>query len=141
MTDKTQKEIMGEYGWVVHAVYETEEGELDGLCNVHTHGILETFNHPDLQIVLPIAPRANHQILSGVVDLIKNGKTFKDGDKSEEVILNLPVKFKEFQEGDRIVLRILFPDPKGRLPGEDRCTPEYKRQLKILPGEPNYDIQ
>lgn len=62
-----EKQMIEEHGWVFHYVYETKGGELNGLANIHTHGIEENFQHKDIQVVLPIMAQTIHSILAGIV--------------------------------------------------------------------------
>jgi hypothetical protein len=127
-----EQEMLEEYGWFVHYVFETDKNELKGLANIHTHGILENFNHLDVQIVLPLSPEVAHPVLVEVVEKIKNGTTFKDNEVSSEVLYDMDVYFLKFNEGNREVLRVMLPDPKGSLPNERECDEMYKRQLEII---------
>ena len=111
---KRQKEAMAKYGWVCHAVY----GKNCHPCgaNCHTHGISDTWNHLDFQVVLPIEMEIVHGIFARFVDKIKDGERFEDGDVVKEIIGNdMPVKLIAAAEGDRNVLRIILPDATGNL--------------------------
>lgn len=129
-----ERKMMEDYGYFVHLVYETEAKEMGGLCNVHTHGLEESFGHKDLQIILPLPPQQNHGLINSIVQQIINDKrTFEPNVEQEKVLVGeFKVMFKEFQEGGRTVLRLLLPDPKGYLPTDDKCDDMYKRQLEEI---------
>jgi hypothetical protein len=126
-----EKFMMEKYGWVVHFVFDTN-GELDGLANIHTHGLLENFNHKDFQIVLPLDSKDSHPLLVGIVNQIKDGRKFEADIATSNVIYNYDVFFKEFKEKDRTVLRLILPDPNGKFPNEKDCIDPYNRQLELL---------
>ena len=132
MKEKEQR-MMNEHGWIVHYVFETEEDSLNGLANIHTHGLAENFGHPDIQLVLPIAPETIHPVLHGIVHDIKNGKVFHANERSSEVLQGMDVYFAPYTEHDREVLRLMLPDPNGRLPFEEGCEEIYARQTENLP--------
>lgn len=133
VTRDHEKQLLKEHGWLIHYVFETEESSLNGLANIHTHGLAETFGHMDLQVVLPIAPETIHPVLHGIVHDIKNGKVFHPNERSSEVLQGMDVYFAPYTEHDRDVLRLILPDPNGRLPFEEDCDAFYKRQTEELP--------
>jgi hypothetical protein len=122
---RAQREaLLKKYGWVMDQVYAS-----DGLhANHHTHGVLESFGHPDLQVTLNIDPKDVHAIVKDMVNDIKKGKKFEDGQRYNEVITNYPVVIRKFTEGDREVHRVIMPDPSGKFPDEDGCDPAYASQ-------------
>lgn len=126
-----EQEMLEEHGWLVHFVFESN-GELNGLANCHTHGLLENFGHKDLQIVLPISPENAHPLLSGIVSQIKEGRVFEPDIATSKVISNFDVFFKEFEENERTVLRLILPDPNGKYPSDEDCEDPYNRQFEIL---------
>lgn len=128
-----EQQLLSEHGWIVHYVFESADASLNGLANIHTHGVAENFGHPDIQIVLPIAPETIHPVLLGLVQSLKEGKVFEANKRSSEVLRGMDVYFAPYTEGDREVLRLMLPDPKGRLPFEEDCEELYKRQLEELP--------
>lgn len=128
-----ERELLENPGWFVHYVFETDAGELNGMANYHTHGLSKNFNHPDIQITLPIDPNVVHPVLNGMVRDIKNGKVFHENERSSEVLRGMDVYFKAYREGRRWVLRMLLPDPNGKLPFEEGCEEIYTKQLEELP--------
>lgn len=128
-----EESLLKEYGWYVHYFFETPEGELNGLANIHTHGLKENFNHPDLQIVLPLAPETAHPVLTSIVNQIKGGEKFVAKERYSNVLQGMDVCFASYTENNRSVLRLMIPDPKGYLPDNQLCEDIYKRQLELLP--------
>lgn len=114
--------------WIIHYVFDEKfavpsMNEFE-LINIHTHGVLEKYNHPDLQVVLPLNQQLAHYVMWELVNLIKSGKTFKAGDISEEVISNYSVYFINAYENDRNVIRMIMPDKNGTL-----NDPRYAAQV------------
>jgi hypothetical protein len=106
------------YGWIIHAVP----------MNVHTHGLPEKYGHMDLQITLNINPNTAGSILHTIVDAIAGGKKFKDGDKADKIITPpYLVTFVNKTECGRDVLRVIFPDSKGKLM-QDEQAPDFAKQ-------------
>jgi len=91
--------MMKDYGWAAHYVpYD------DNHINYHTHGLSENFNHPDLQIVLPISMENAHGIVSNIIDDIKEGNKFYEN--------------KNYKN--------------GKMPFEPSCDAGFKLQLDVL---------
>ena len=118
--DKAQQieaEAITKYGWYAH--YVTGD-ETDIRANYHTHGLPETHNHPDLQIVFPINPRIAHSLIWNAVRLIEAGTTLKNGDIIKKIAGGgFKVAFIDATECDRPVLRMILPDKNGKLAKEE----------------------
>lgn len=106
---------MAEYGYYMHIVL----GE--SFINVHTHGFLETWNHPEMQIVMGINPKITQDLLWCFADRIKGGEKFEAGQLVDEIVKSFPVKLIDATEGGRSVLRVLLPDQNGKFPGDPGC--------------------
>lgn len=100
-------------------------------ANIHTHGVFKNFNHFDLQICMSISPEIAHQILAGIVNMIKTGSIFEENKYYDDVLSNYKVKFIKSTECDRIVLRMILPDKAGCLESAD-MDPFYKDQYTLL---------
>ncbi|PUZ21316.1 hypothetical protein DCC81_25245 [Chitinophaga parva] len=112
-----QQEILREYGWYVHFVPNDEM--FPNHINFHTHGLEESFNHPDLQMCFPLDTKIAHGIFSDAVTFIREGKSFRTGVKYTGVIEgDLSVEFIEAKEGGRTVLRMIFPNREGTYEGQ-----------------------
>ena len=111
-----EKEMMEKHGWYVHFVFDAET---PFNTNIHTHGLVKTYKHRDVQICAPISAETAQAILTGLVNRIKAGERFSVGDKVFELIQNYAVTFIEAPENDRKVLRMIFPDQAGVLDREE----------------------
>jgi len=128
------------HGWYAHFV--PDESFPLGM-NIHTHGLLEGdlhLHHLDLQIVLPLQPEVAQGVLHAVTAKIKGGKVFQDGEKYDGILkAGFLVAFAKALEGERIVLRIILPDPDGKI-DKAEMDPDYARQydglFKGIDGEP-----
>lgn len=115
--DAWAREKMEKFGWFAHFV--PNDPEYPNSINYHTHGLEQTFGHPDLQISFPLAPDTAHAIFSEVVNKIKEGVKFEPGIKYPEIIGGgLCVEFINAIETNRRVLRLVFPDKDGSYNGE-----------------------
>lgn len=138
-----QAEMMKKYGWVADLVRDDEDCPYG--VNLHTHGLEESFNHPDLQVCLPLDPSIGHGVLSAVVSRIKEGRKFKDCEEVEGVLQKgFSVMFVEAEEGGRKVLRVILPDAEGRLKPEEidgqyRC--QYKGTIYLLSSGKDLDCE
>jgi len=103
---------LARHGWFSHYVFD-DHGTPTGM-NIHTHGVLESFGHPDFQLILPLATDVAHQILANLVAEVKAGRRFKAGDTAGEIIHGFDLGFAAATEGGRDVLRVIVPDPEGR---------------------------
>ena len=107
-----EKEMMKKHGWFIHFVFDDAT---PFNTNIHTHGLVVTYKHKDVQICAPLSAETAQAILAGLVRRIKAGEKFSAGDKVYELIGNYAVTFIEAKEHDREVLRIIFPDQAGVL--------------------------
>ena len=96
---------------------------------IHTHGLPEHFDHPDLEIRLAVPPRQRYALLVPLVEAIKAGRCFHDGDEDPKIFA-VPVRFIARTESGRPVLRAIFPDPQGRFPDDPGCPAEWADQLR-----------
>jgi hypothetical protein len=106
-----EMEMLASYGWYTHMV---EDYTIKTGTNFHTHGFDLSWDHLDIQIVVP-----NQQICHAVAALlaqkIKEGKKFKPNKKYPGVLGKHPIKFMKTKEDDRQVLRCILPDPDGQI--------------------------
>ena len=121
-----EAEKLARFGWIVH--YVGDDSDSPTGVNIHTHGIMESYDHLDLQIVMPLPQNVAHPILGIIVDRIKNGEKFGDGDVLEQVIGGgFTLKVVAATECNRDVLRIIFPDQSGDCDVWSMSEP-YRRQ-------------
>jgi hypothetical protein len=109
-------------GWYAHIV--TEDPLMPYGYNYHTHGLLESFGHLDIQVVLNLDPRTVHSCVTNLIDQIKEGQKFQHGDKVDKVIrsatdIEYQVLLVNAVESGRNVLRMIFPDAAGNLEPQD----------------------
>lgn len=126
-----EMEKMAEYGWIAHFVGDDSDSPTG--YNVHTHGLVESFDHPDLQIVCPMPEQLAHKLLCNLVSQItEEGKKFKAGDVVERVLgQGYKTKLVDAQECGRPVLRLIMPDEKGNL-DVDKLEESYRIQYADL---------
>jgi len=127
-----EAESMRKHGWYSHMVYEDPGMPFETNC--HTHGISTTWEHLDFQVVLPLKPTTVHSIFWRLIEKIKEGVCFQDGDTVDGVIGgNMAVLFIEKEEGDkedkRPVLRVIIPDSNGCL-GPSEMEDPFALQYK-----------
>ncbi len=113
------------HGWYTHMTFPEDGGTY---WNIHTHGMSENFNHPDLQLVIGLPEHTTNGILHNFADRIKAGEKFKAGDRVSKIVGKYDVLLVEREECGRKVLRIILPDPKGCL-DEQQMTPLFAGQF------------
>ncbi len=82
-------------------------------ANYHTHGLETSCKHLDFQLLLPVEVPVANVIFGVLIDKVKEGHKFQDGDIVENVINGYSVKLIEVTEDGRPVLRIIIPDANG----------------------------
>lgn len=124
--EERERKNIKEFGWYAHIVMD------DSNCpynyNIHTHGMRENFNHPDLQMCVPIDPKIAHIVICNIIKQIKNGVKYKIGEPiidDKIVEKDFPFLFVEARECNRDVLRIIISDKYKNL---DRKTMELSEQ-------------
>lgn len=106
-----------EYGWYAHFV--PEDPDFPNHINYHTHGLLENFGHPDLQICFPVSTEVAHGIFSEIVDVIKSGGQFQAGNKYAGILAgDFIIELIHAVECGRMILRIVFPNKSGTYEGD-----------------------
>ena len=123
--------------WVIHYVNNkicTEcEGDQDDdtalKANIHTHGLLENYNHLEIQICLPIHPELAFSILNEVAYKVKGGKVFCENTRYSEVLQNLDVLMVKAKDEGVDILRLIIPDKDGNL-DKEKLTGDYQMQYK-----------
>jgi hypothetical protein len=120
-----EKDKMETIGWFIHCV--DGDNSVPYEFNCHTHGLMKTYNHPDLQIVLRLNPAIAQNILSSFVEQIKSGTQFQHGSLVNHIIRNFNVLLINAVEDGRNVLRIILPDKEGNLEPQE-MTEVFSRQ-------------
>lgn len=134
-----EKEKLSRLGWIIH--YTRGDRNSPTGVNIHTHGLEANFDHTDLQVVLPIEENHIQSILHLIVDRIKDGDRFVDGEMVEGILGNgMLVKMVEAKEDGRSVLRVIFPDQSGNCDAWSMDDP-YLRQYEDLVELPELDAK
>jgi hypothetical protein len=98
---------------------------------------MDTWKHPDVQIVVPMPQEVAHGVFWAVVEQIKEGKKFEPGTEYAGILEGYKVRFAWAREGSetqfkpgsqvqmvgRPVLRIILPDKDGRTARETMAEP------------------
>lgn len=130
------KKAVPKVDWVIHYVCngakcadcgEVESGFIEYACNAHTHG-MESYNHPDFQVVLNLGPNEVGRILNTLGLRVQAGEKFKDGDMVKGIYEDCDVRLTEFTETGRKVLRVVIPDKLNQFPEEKDCIWPYTNQ-------------
>jgi hypothetical protein len=121
---KMEAESIEKYGWYAHYVFG------DKMCpsgvNIHTHYLVESFGHKDIQLCINIDPTLLHFVIVNVVDGIRKGIKYEPGKMYAGLVDGFKLEFIDAIENGRKVLRLLIPDEKGKYTGP------YAEQLTKL---------
>lgn len=99
----------------------------------YTVGLPYSLRHAELAIVTAMPAERAHEILWTVVQLIRDGAAFSAGDESDEVLVDLPVRFapvSDFWRKDLLTFadwaarRKPFPAVQLLIPDSDRRFPD-----------------
>lgn len=119
---ENDREKMLLYGWITHYVIDDN--------NAHTHGLLENFSHLDIQCVIRLQPEIMHSVFCCIIERVKNGETFKPDILYDRIVKDYKVKFIYATEIGRSVLRLILPDPEGKLDIQE-INEQFKIQYTI----------
>jgi hypothetical protein len=116
------RDKMKQYGRFAQCVSDDEDSPTR--FNIHTHGLTETFQHLDFQIIVPMPEKVAHGILCNIVERLKEGERYQAGDVLEGILGNgYKCKLVEATEDDRKVLRVIIPDKRGNLDADTLIKP------------------
>lgn len=130
-----ERKMFEDHGFFVHVLYNKSYPL--GL-NIHTHGLPDRFDHPNIQIVCPFRPDIIFNVvLQPIITKISSG--FKYDIKSYYESLIQPdgvkekyqMKFINALESGSPVLRLIFPDQFGKLELDDIAEPFDKQYQKL----------
>jgi len=132
--EQKEKEGVEKYGWYAHAVPGDFKNSPTGM-NIHTHHIQESFNHPDLQIVISVSPSQFGVMMSilhnAVNNFIKKGEKFEVGKEYKNIVGNgYSVTFAKTKECGREVLRMILPDKNGYIQKNEPMSGGYELQYE-----------
>ncbi len=130
-----EQKNMEEHGFFSHVIPE------GNVINYHTHGLVESRNVMDLQILLGIRAETAHKIIWTIVQMIDEGLKLKDGLEIDlkgwesSTIPNcscLRIKVVKAVETGREVFRVILPDKTGKLE-RDMAHP-FNHQYDDIPN-------
>jgi len=120
-----------EYGFFMHYVTDHDPQSPSGF-NCHTHG-LDLIGGFDLQITLPLKPEIASSIFHDLAARTKSGRKFSDGEILDDVLSGgYKCRLVLAEECERPVLRIILPDPKGRIMPNDMDKAYRDAQYKDI---------
>ena len=152
-----KSDLVYEPDWEIHYVADPYDFEFEGseylpevneedkdeyMANIHTHGLLESYHHPEITLTIALQPQDASRILNAIGHKIAEGakyKPFKEYTKLFDMkdittgkIRHMPIKFIIFPEIVRGVqdtnLYLILPDEEGRFPGEPNCQYPFNMQ-------------
>lgn len=118
---KHEAEALERDGFYIHYVMEET-------ANSHTHGLTESFGHPEIEINLSIHPDSVLVIMHKVVDLIKSGQSFSHGHVLESFFED---KFDAMFYSSPHGLRLIICDSTGCL-NPNHMEEAYRIQFQGL---------
>jgi hypothetical protein len=110
--EKRQK-LLKEYGFTINFVEDDEKSPT--FYNICSSGLPESFNHKEIQIVLPLPKETAAQLFHTIVNRIKKGEKFAPNIKYDKIIENWDVMFIDVKYYDSNILRLILPDRHGNL--------------------------
>lgn len=120
-----EQTMLNKHGYYCHYV---EDSSFPYELNAHTHGLEDSFDHPELQIVFPLPMEVVGKIFSVVVSKIKDGHRFEaDQDYSHLLKGDIKLRFVEAVDEGKHVLRVIVPDMHNAT-AQDRIHEDYRRQ-------------
>lgn len=120
LSNQHDAELIAKVGWVAHALTDAPL--------IHTHGLLEHFDHLDLEIRLAVSPQQRYDLLAPLAEAVKAGCRFTTSEE-DTTVFSVPIRFVIRCESGRSVLRAIFPDPEGRFPGDPGWLSAWADQL------------
>lgn len=122
-----------EHGFYAHWVAPRVGHPEDGPHQSHTHGLVESFSHPDLQIKFPLQGATANSIFHTFVNRIKSGEKFYANQDYEGILTgNYKVRLIPAVECGRPVLRIIIPPKSGELDREKMHEAIFEEQYDDL---------
>jgi hypothetical protein len=122
-----EQQCIRDYGFYVH--YMVEDPNQPYQIDAHTHGLMETFDHSDLQIVLPLPQETTIKLFQVAVDMLKTGTRFQPYKKYPNVIEDSDVVFIPVSDGKVSYLRMIIADEAGVLE-KDKMDPTFALQYQ-----------
>jgi hypothetical protein len=120
--------MIEQHGFVVNFVFPVNE---DGDWNIHTHGLVDSCEHPELQICLGVPQQIAMTIIHDIVKRIKGGERFEHGQVNDELIHDFSIRFIEVNPK---LIRLIMPDKDGKYL-ESELSGVYKNQYHANPEQ------
>lgn len=117
---REQMDLLQKHGWIAHHVRGVGS---------HTHGMWESFGHPDIEIALYIDPSIAHGLIWSTFALIKK-QPIEAGKKYSRVVVGMDVTFIKSPTEEN-TLRLIIPDANGNSDFDTMQEP-YKSQYKPI---------
>ncbi len=126
------RENVNRHGWSA-----TGTATAAGTAYVYTTGLTATFGHPEL-VIAGLDPHTAHDLLRNAVEKIESGIPLEPGVPCEGIAAGFVVRFSDvFRPSCGLSLavtdrfygkpvpfrQLLWPDRRGRFPGEPGCIP------------------
>lgn len=142
---------MEQYGYIVDSVfgYDVEVSHNFGkgiFFNIHTHGLKKNFNHPEVQIILPLADQVASGIMNTVVEkFVVNGDGLKDGQVIKDlfnpgfdIVIKHHQQLNAYGEQEEF-MRVMIPDEQNNIPtvGEAPDSLYAYQRENIYPASEN----
>jgi hypothetical protein len=105
--DIMRKNMIAKYGFCIDAVVCGVE-----IPDYHTHGLMESLDHPELQIIYPMPMELACQLIHNAVRLIKQGKRLEPGKLYAEIVEGYDIEM-EWAEDQTLIRMIMPPPPEG----------------------------
>lgn len=124
---KWETEQIDKHGYCIHYVPKSEQQ-----VDFHTHGVANTFQHPEFQIVLPLRKEVAATIFQDLIVAIKGGASFDREGIYDSIIDNCPVYLAKTVQGGQHIMRLIFPDAGGNFQRESNEKSIYASQWDTL---------
>lgn len=125
LTERLEAEALQIFGWYFHIIIDATD--CPNCTNFHTHGLPHSFNHPDLQICIPMPDHYAENLFWSCVKLIRAGRRFEVETFYDDIFPPYKIQFIDAAEGidKRHVLRMILPDKNN----EYKASPIYLHQF------------
>lgn len=136
-------EDIAEYG--VHIVHVPDSDSGPGFS--FTIGLWHQFGQPEV-IAFGLPEEVAHELLNAIADEADDGRTFRDGEKHDELLVGYPVRFVAVPPDARAsyfglaewayagepfeCVQLVWPDKQGRWPWDDAVRDGFRTGQPVL---------
>lgn len=124
-----EEDSIKKYGFYAHMVFDAPLPQ--GYMNIHTHGFEQSWQHPDIQIVLNLGQQTAMHILHKIADRVRAGEFIKIDQDYPNFVGEYSARFISAKECGRTVLRLVIPDKHNNLDRE-KMEPLFQHQYDFL---------